>query len=229
MLLDLETSGLDVTRDLVVEIAACEAPSHPAALGACFSTVVSGSQSSGDFVHGIAPEVIWQGPPFAEEWARFVAFAEGLLDLSLQEEPEDSEDEDAPRPARQPSEPPQLLVLAQNGVRFDFALLLFECQRHSLSWLPLERWLYVDTLDVLRAFGAEALGGCLKLQCLARVAGGAEGLRAHRALDDCVALRGVMECLAARSGMRLLELLRPFAVQLDAVASMAHVSVLCDS
>ena len=231
LLLDLETSGLDVSRNLVVEIAATEAPSDPAALGASFATVVSGALDPGDApaVHGIAAEEIARGPSFSEAWSRFVAFAEGLLDLSLQEEPEDSEDEDAPRPARPPSEPPQLLVLAHNGVRFDFALLLFECQRHSLSWSPLERWLFVDTLDVLRAFGAEGLGGCLKLQCLARVAGGAEGLRAHRALDDCVALRGVMECLAARSGVGLLELLRPFAVQLDAVASMAHVSVLCES
>ena len=46
LLLDLETSGLDVTRDLVVEIAATVAPADPAALGACFSTVVSGAQTS---------------------------------------------------------------------------------------------------------------------------------------------------------------------------------------
>ena len=67
-------------------------------------------------------------------------------------------------------------------MRFDFALLLFECQRHSVSWAPLVRWLFVDTLDVLKIFGIEGLG-CLKLQCLARVAGGADDLRAHRALD----------------------------------------------
>ena len=46
--------------------------------------------------------------------------------------------------------------------------------------------------------------------------------------DDCIALRGVMECLAARLGMGLLEMLRPFAVRLDSVASMAQVSVLCE-
>ena len=46
--------------------------------------------------------------------------------------------------------------------------------------------------------------------------------------DDCIALRGVMECLAARLGMGLLQMLRPFAVRLDAVASMAQVSVLCE-
>ena len=46
--------------------------------------------------------------------------------------------------------------------------------------------------------------------------------------DDCIALRGVMECLAARLGMGLLEMLKPFAVRLDAIASMAEVSVLCE-
>ena len=46
--------------------------------------------------------------------------------------------------------------------------------------------------------------------------------------DDCIALRGVMECLAARLGMGLWQMLRPFAVRLDVVASMAQVSVLCE-
>ena len=229
LMLDLETSGLDVTRDLVVEIAACEVPSHHAALGACFSTVVSGAQASANepAVHGIAPAEIAQGPDFSEAWARFVAFADGLIDSSLQEESSDSEDDGSPRPPRPPSEPPDILIVAHNGMRFDFAMLLFECQRHSVSWAPLERWLFVDTLDVLRAFGA--VGECLKLQCLAKIAGGADGLRAHRALDDCVALRGVMECVAARLGSScLLQVLRPFAARLDAVASMAQVSVLCE-
>ena len=111
---------------------------------------------------------------------------------------------------------------------FDFAMLLFECQRHSVPWSPMERWLFVDTLDVLRALGAEGFGGCYKLQCMSRTACSANGLRAHRALDDCVALRGVMECLAARLGIGLLEMLRPFAVRLDAVGSLAQVSVLCE-
>ncbi len=119
LLLDLETSGLDVTRDLVVEIASCEAPPDPAALGACFSTVVSGAQTSANepAVHGIAHEEIAQGPSFSEAWARFVAFAEGLIDLSLQEESGDSEDDGLPRPPRTPSEPPEMLVVAHNGVR----------------------------------------------------------------------------------------------------------------
>ena len=46
--------------------------------------------------------------------------------------------------------------------------------------------------------------------------------------DDCIARRGVMECIAARLGMGLLQMLKPFEVRLDAVASMAQVSVLCE-
>ena len=116
LLLDLETSGLDVTRDLVVEIAACEAPPDPAALGACFSTVVSGASGDASAVHGISLEEIAQGPRVAEAWARFVAFAEGLIDLSLHESG-DSEDDGFPRTPRPPSEPPEMLVVAHNGVR----------------------------------------------------------------------------------------------------------------
>ena len=122
LMLDLETSGLDVTRNLVVEIAACEAPSHHAALGACFSTVVSGAQASANepAVHGIAPAEIAQGPNFSEAWARFVSFAEGLIDLSLLDDSgdtHDSEDDGSPGPPRTLSEPPEMLVVAHNGVR----------------------------------------------------------------------------------------------------------------
>ena len=143
--LDLETSGLDVARDQVVEIAATEAPPDPAAFGASFSTVVSGAPEPGGeappAVHGIAAEEIARGPRFPEAWSRFVAFAEGLLDARpREEEHEDSEEEEDEekvlRPARPAFEPPQLLVLAHNGARFDFALLLFESRRHSLDWSP---------------------------------------------------------------------------------------------
>ena len=122
LLLDLETSGLDVTRDLVEEIAATVAPADPAALGACFSTVVSGAQTSANepAVHGIAPAEIAQGPNFSEAWARFVSFAEGLIDLSLLDDSgdtHDSEDDGSPGPPRTLSEPPEMLVVAHNGVR----------------------------------------------------------------------------------------------------------------
>ena len=98
----------------MVEIAATAAPAAPLALGACFSTVVSGAQASANepAVHGIAPAEIAQGPNFSEAWARFVAFAEGDGGDTY-----DSEDDGSQGPPRMLSEPPELLVVAHNGVR----------------------------------------------------------------------------------------------------------------
>ncbi len=67
--------------------------------------LVSGAQASANepAVHGIAPAEIAQGPNFSEAWARFVAFAEGLIDLSLPDDSgdiHDSEDDDSPGPPR---------------------------------------------------------------------------------------------------------------------------------
>ena len=83
LMMDLETSGLEVNRDMVVELAATAAPADPAALGACFATVVSGASGDASAVHGISLEEIARGPRFAEAWSRFVAFAEGLIDSSI--------------------------------------------------------------------------------------------------------------------------------------------------
>ena len=77
-----------------MEIAATAAPADPLALGACFSTVVSGAQASANepAVHGIAPAETPQDPDFLEAWARFVAFAEGFIDLSLLDDSGDTYD-----------------------------------------------------------------------------------------------------------------------------------------
>ena len=217
--IDFESTGLDVARDRIVEIGA-------ASVNGNFATVVSPGISSGSAVHGIDEDELTQGPAFPTAWARFVEFAEGLVDAAVHEI-SDSEDENSPRPPHPPDERPDVLLAAHNGDRFDYALLLCECSRHGLSWAPLERWCFVDTLWVLRAL--EHHGGCLKLQCMVRSVGGTDGLQAHRALDDCFCLRDVMGCAAARLGISLLDLLRPFAVRLDATASAAQVSVLLDT
>ena len=51
-------------------------------------------------------------------------------------------------------------------------------------------------------------------------------LRAHRALDDCLCLRAVVDRVAESYGVRALDLLRPLVVRLDVVASAAQVSTL---
>ena len=109
-------------------------------------------------------------------------------------------------------------------IRFDFAMLLFETLRHGMSWGPLEQWLFVDTLAIVQAVGIANLGGCAKLQCLAR--GHCVGLQAHRALDDCIALRAVVQGVAESYGVRLLDFLRDMVVRLDASASAAQVATL---
>ena len=85
-------------------------------------------------------------------------------------------------------------------------------------------WKFVDTLDLLRA--TELAGECRKLQCLVKLLGETADLRAHRALDDTVALRHVSNVLAERVCCTLPELLRQFALELDFDKSLAVLSIL---
>ena len=173
----------------------------------------------------ITDEELMQGPTFPVAWARFVEFAEGLVAIEIHASSESEGDESNPRPPRPPDEPPDVLLVAHNGERFDFAMLLCECSRHGVSWAPLERWYFVDPLWVHRA--RTPAGECLKLQCMARCICSTTGLHAHRALDDCFCLRITVEHTATRLGMKhFLKLLQPFAVQLESGAATTQVSAL---
>ena len=221
LLLDLETTGVDVATDQIVEIAAYHAPSERDARGASFSTVVKATaQDTAFHVHGIEANEIAHGPQFGVVWPRFVTFAEELQRISVADQ-SDSECEDTP--ATLPLEVPTVILAAHNGVKFDFAMILFECARHGCSWAPLENWLFVDTLSVVQAVVAR-LGGCSKLQCLVR--GHCAELQAHRALDDCIALRAVLQHIADLLGIPMLDVLRPFAMKLDVAASLAQMSAM---
>ena len=103
-------------------------------------------------------------------------------------------------------------------------MLLFETLRHGMSWMPLQNWFFVDTVSLVQAVGLSNIGGCAKLQCLVR--GYCVGLQAHRALDDCIALRAVVQGIAESYGVRVLDLLRNMVVSLDAPASAAQASTL---
>ena len=194
--LDLETTGVDVSRDRVVEIAATQSFDSAHMPGACYAEVTCvpeeilrtpGAQAAAR-VHGIPDSEIAQGAAFPVSWARFLAFTEAVLNNAIHEASDSSDDDEPPLP-RPLDDPPSLLVAAHNGRRFDFAVLLFECHRHKLPMTPFRRWFFVDTLHVLESAKAELGGACMKLQCLASAVIDTGELRAHRALGDCIALR----------------------------------------
>ena len=222
LLFDLETTGVDVATDQIVEFAAYHAPTERHVRGAAFSTVVKASvQDSAFHAHCIEANEIAQGPPFAVVWQRFVSFVEELQRQSVLDQ-SDSECDDTS--VVLPFELPLVILAAHNGVKFDFAMLLFECRRHGCKWEPsFADWLFVDTLPIVQSVVAD-LGGCAKLQCLVR--GHCAELQAHRALDDCIALRAVLQHIADMLGVSMLDVLRPFAMKVDVNASLAQMSVM---
>ena len=176
--LDLETSGLSIITDNIVEVGVVDE------YGATFSTVVCPPfVPAGPTVHGIEESEMQQGPTFARAFERLTRFIDNLAENAVSDG-ESSADELMALPNLK-SELPEVVLVAHNGMRLDFAMLLSECCRCSLPLGLFTRWKYVDTLDVARATG---LFDCVKLQCMLRATGCAGELRAHRALDDASAL-----------------------------------------
>ena len=111
-------------------------------------------------------------------------------------------------------------------MKFDLPFLCSECFRNQIHLDCLENWRYVDSLDVVKALDSQAHGGCVKLQCLLRRLAHEADLRAHRALDDCYALRSVVDTLAASFGVSSSLLLKPFVVEFDSNATLLNLSLL---
>ena len=78
--------------------------------------------------------------------------------------------------------------------------------------------------DLLRV--TDCAGECRKLQCAFRACSRPSCLRAHRALDDCIALGVVVEHVSARLGVSKLRLLRHFARRMDEAATVAQLGAL---
>ena len=200
--------GLDVVQDSIVEVGIV------AESGACFATVVRppnvpSEPDCSNTVHGIPAAELQAGPDFVTAFARMVAFLEHLQVSTVAC---DSDSDTSPREIKTYSDPPpQLLVVAHNGLKFDFPMLASEVFRSGVDFKPLQRWLVVDTLDVFRAGAAP----CVKLQCLYKELAADRSLRAHRALDDAIALRSVALTQAERYGIGLQELFAPFVVECD--------------
>ena len=111
-------------------------------------------------------------------------------------------------------------------MKFDFPFLCSECFRNQIHLDCLENLMYVDSLDVVKALDSQAHGGCVKLQCLLRHLAREADLRAHRALDDCYALRSVVGTIAASFGASASLLLKPFVAELDSNATLLNLSLL---
>ena len=115
-------------------------------------------------------------------------------------------------------------MVAHNGVKFDFPFLLSACMRAGIGPTVMADWIYVDTLDVLRA--TDRAGECNKLQCAVRECAGPQCLRAHRALDDCIALEAVIRHVSDSFGVTPWAVLHPFACRMDEGPTMTQMSVL---
>ena len=91
---DLETTGLDVTKDQIVEIGAICCDSM-----AKFATVVRPATTElameAQFVHGISPEELRHGPSFRDAFFRMADFLERCADAVLDSDEEESSDGDA--------------------------------------------------------------------------------------------------------------------------------------
>ena len=217
--IDLETDSLDVLSGNIVEIGALVDGSR-----AMFSTVVHpGCDAHLDdaSVHGIARGELLCGPSFAEAFTRLGEFLR-YASLSVLDSDEDSDD--GRTPAASMKQDLDVCLVAHNGAKFDFPFMLQECLRAGVGHRAMLSWTYVDTLDVLRA--TDRAGECAKLQCALRVCCGPPTLRAHRALDDCVALEAVVRHVSASLGTKPWELLRPFAFRLDGASAVAQMSAL---
>ena len=112
--LDFETTGLDVLQDHVVEIGVlCE---H----SECFSTVVCPPVfGDGSNVHGIPDEELREGPTFREAFERLLRFCENVAECAVIDgaPSRDDEEEDEVSLPTLKETPPEIVIVAHNGVR----------------------------------------------------------------------------------------------------------------
>ena len=161
-----------------------------------FSTVVNPGQDESidqPSVHGIPASELLEAPSFSGAFWRFNAFLRHAA-LSVLDTEDDSEGEQHMATAMKANQ--DIIIVAHNGMKFDFPFLLSECMRAGIGPGVMASWCYVDTLDVLTATDCE----CRKLQCAFRAFSGQHGLRAHRALDDCIVLGTVVRHISASLG-----------------------------
>ena len=120
LLIDLETSGRDVSQCRIVELAATQVFDRIGLPGASFAQVVkvddeilrTPSAMAASAVHGISDDEILASPPFTTVWRRFLDFIESVLNNYVQDNGDSDEEHGLPQP---PDDPPTLLMAAHNG------------------------------------------------------------------------------------------------------------------
>ena len=213
--LDLETSGLDVLHDEVLEIAVTADPS-----GAQFATTVLPRRlPEGLGVHGIGQDELLAGVPFACAFQRMIAFLQDVVSSSSEDFLESDDSWLTSRCSGRRRSSHSVLLASHNGLKFDFPMLVSECYRHNCDLFQLAEFYFCDTLPLARAFSATIGDACARLQCLARCCQCGAG-RQHRALEDTVVLRSVVQYCAEYSGVSLLTLLGFFAYRFDTQATL---------
>ena len=220
---DLETSGLDVLNDEILELAVTADVS-----GAQFASTVRPLRlPDGPGVHGIAQDELLTSVPFGRVFGWMMEFLRNMGESALVDDgaSDNSADDDSQPPALQ-HPAPNVLLCAHNALKFDLPMLVSECLRHGCNVFELAEFYFCDTLHVARACGAKIADGCARLQCMARCCSCGGGSRAHRALEDTVALRDVMGHCAATLGISTKSLLTPFARRFDADATLLVRSFL---
>ena len=219
--MDLETDSLHCLSGRIVEIARVLEDSS-----CVFSTVVNPGRVAypeQPSVHGIAHDELLAGPCFAEAFLRFSEFLR-YASLSALDAEDDSEDDQHGATAMKPDL--DVIIVSHNGVKFDFPFLCAEVLRAGIASADLAAWVYVDTLDVLRV--TDYTGECNKLQGAFRSCSGPPSLRAHRALDDCLALGSVVRHISASLGVTPFVLLKQFAARMDENATCSQLTALLE-
>ena len=191
-----------------------------------FATTIKPRQlPDGPGVHGIDSDELVTSPSFDVAFISLVDFIQTVLATPLAEV---SSSDDETEPQRVSSDQllrTKVLLVAHNGLRFDFPLLVTECLRHNCNLEVLAQWFFVDTLDVVRCCGRTLCDGCARLQCLARYCGCC-ALHAHRALDDTIACRDVVRHLAWHLNVTPMQLLTLFAKEFDLHATCTNRNML---
>ena len=141
---DLETTGVCLTQDEIVEIGAISVS------GQVFSTVVKPTTlPTGPSVHGIDNDELVCGPSFNKAFDSFVQFLNQIANETVVDDDESSDDDEVTRVTRF-KDAPQILLVGHNALRFDCPMLLSECVRKGARFDVMTDWAFADSLHVVR-------------------------------------------------------------------------------